>query len=108
MKAVGAHGGRRGDRGPGDGRTRSYGRSIIELHPLARRAPQRSLFLVDGPEQTSAARLIPRTPTLATLRAAAASCRACPLWERATQTVFGEGCAPARALLVGEQPGDRE
>ncbi|HEY7736716.1 MAG TPA: UdgX family uracil-DNA binding protein [Candidatus Limnocylindrales bacterium] len=38
----------------------------------------------------------------------ARGCRACPLWERATQTVFGEGAAPARLLLVGEQPGDRE
>jgi uracil-DNA glycosylase len=35
-------------------------------------------------------------------------CRACPLWERATQTVFGEGAAPAPVMLVGEQPGDQE
>jgi DNA polymerase len=45
---------------------------------------------------------------LATLRRAAAGCRACPLWERGTQTVFGEGRARARIVLVGEQPGDRE
>jgi DNA polymerase len=32
----------------------------------------------------------------------------CPLWERGTQTVFGEGPADARLMLVGEQPGDRE
>ena len=38
----------------------------------------------------------------------AASCRMCHLWERATQTVFGEGPAPARLMVVGEQPGDRE
>ena len=42
------------------------------------------------------------------LRAAAAQCRACPLWEPATQTVFGEGPADARVVLVGEQPGDVE
>ncbi len=42
------------------------------------------------------------------VRAAAAGCRACPLWERATQTVFGSGSVPARVMLVGEQPGDRE
>ena len=38
----------------------------------------------------------------------AASCRACPLWEPATQTVFGEGPADARLMFVGEQPGDQE
>jgi uracil-DNA glycosylase len=39
---------------------------------------------------------------------AAAGCRACPLWRRGTQTVFGEGPREARLVLVGEQPGDRE
>lgn len=42
------------------------------------------------------------------LRKAAAGCRACPLWEHATQTVFGEGPSHAPVMLVGEQPGDRE
>lgn len=42
------------------------------------------------------------------VREAAEGCRACPLWERATQTVFGRGAVPARVMLVGEQPGDRE
>ena len=42
------------------------------------------------------------------LREAARSCRGCPLWERATQTVFGEGDPHARVILVGEQPGDHE
>jgi uracil-DNA glycosylase family protein len=42
------------------------------------------------------------------LRAAAKDCRACPLWKRGTQTVFGAGSAHARLLLVGEQPGDEE
>lgn len=41
-------------------------------------------------------------------REAAAGCRACDLWARATQTVFGVGPVPARLMLVGEQPGDRE
>ena len=35
-------------------------------------------------------------------------CRGCPLWERATQAVCGEGGAKARIMLVGEQPGDQE
>ncbi|HEX7347662.1 MAG TPA: UdgX family uracil-DNA binding protein [Candidatus Limnocylindrales bacterium] len=38
----------------------------------------------------------------------AARCRRCELWERATQTVFGEGPVPAPLMLVGEQPGDKE
>jgi DNA polymerase len=42
------------------------------------------------------------------LREAAAGCRACELWEPATQTVFGEGPATARVVFVGEQPGDQE
>ena len=42
------------------------------------------------------------------VRKAAMKCRACPLWEPATQTVFGEGPADARVVFVGEQPGDVE
>ena len=48
------------------------------------------------------------TSEIATLRKEAADCRACPLWEDATQTVFGEGPLGARIMLVGEQPGDKE
>src|SRR5262245_25479515 len=39
---------------------------------------------------------------------AAFTCTACPLYARATQTVFGEGPARARLVVVGEQPGDQE
>jgi uracil-DNA glycosylase len=56
----------------------------------------------------TAAPLVPERPSLSKLREAAAGCRACPLWENATQTVFGEGPAKAAVVLVGEQPGDRE
>jgi uracil-DNA glycosylase family protein len=56
----------------------------------------------------SAADLVPRRRTLAALREAAADCRACPLWEHATQTVFGAGSRGSAAMFVGEQPGDRE
>ena len=42
------------------------------------------------------------------LRALAQACTACPLHELGTQTVFGEGSARARLMLVGEQPGDKE
>jgi DNA polymerase len=47
-------------------------------------------------------------PTLERLRAEAARCTLCPLHGPATQTVFGEGPAGARLMLVGEQPGDQE
>ncbi len=46
-------------------------------------------------------------PDLGLLRAEAATCTRCALFERATQTVFGEG-DPSRLMLVGEQPGDVE
>ena len=42
------------------------------------------------------------------LRAEAAGCTLCPLYEPANQTVFGEGSAAAQLMLVGEQPGDQE
>lgn len=53
----------------------------------------------------------PRPPPggdLADLAAAAAVCTRCPLHGPATQTVFGEGPANARLMIVGEQPGDQE
>ena len=56
----------------------------------------------------TAAPLVPLRPTLAALQKAAAGCRACDLWKRGTQTVFGEGSPHARILMVGEQPGDKE
>ena len=48
------------------------------------------------------------TAAFAEARNAARVCRACRLWEPATQTVFGEGPVPAPAMLIGEQPGDKE
>ena len=56
----------------------------------------------------TAADFLPQRPTLETARAAAAGCRGCELWQRGTQTVFGEGAAGAVVMLVGEQPGDQE
>jgi DNA polymerase len=51
---------------------------------------------------------VPERPTLARLRGAVQDCRACELWQGATQAVLGEGPATATAMFVGEQPGDRE
>jgi len=58
---------------------------------------------------TSAADFLPAGRlSIESLRAAAAGCRGCDLWQRGTQTVFGEGQPRARIVLVGEQPGDQE
>ena len=51
---------------------------------------------------------MPAKLTVPALREAAESCRGCPLYLHATQTVFGEGAAHAAIMLVGEQPGDQE
>jgi uracil-DNA glycosylase len=59
-------------------------------------------------EAKPAAKFLPESRALSTLRRAASGCRGCPLWEDATQTVFGAGPRKASLMLVGEQPGDRE
>ena len=46
--------------------------------------------------------------SFAQLDEAATACRHCPLYESATQTVFGEGPPNARIMIIGEQPGDQE
>lgn len=56
----------------------------------------------------SAAQFVPVRLTLPNLQQAAAACTGCDLYQRATQTVFGEGSAHATIMLVGEQPGDQE
>ena len=74
---------------------------------LTREAPQRTQAMLDAPDSAAAAWL-PAIRTLPVLREAAAGCKACGLCEAATRTVFGEGPASARLMLVGEQPGDEE
>jgi uracil-DNA glycosylase family protein len=51
---------------------------------------------------------VPERPTHRKLEEAVEECRACDLWEGATQPVMGEGAKDAAVMLVGEQPGDRE
>jgi uracil-DNA glycosylase family protein len=55
-----------------------------------------------------AAQYVPEGADWAALRSASAGCRGCGLYQDATQTVFGEGPVPARLMVVGECPGDRE
>jgi DNA polymerase len=51
---------------------------------------------------------VPEHPSLSNLHSAVQACRACDLYEHATQPVMGEGAVGAAVMLVGEQPGDRE
>src|SRR5580700_4422030 len=52
--------------------------------------------------------LIPQHASLDQLAEAARDCKACDLWKRGTQTVFGEGRAHAKVMFIGEQPGNQE
>lgn len=61
----------------------------------------------DSPEN-SAREFFPDRKSLKAFREAAADCKACDLWERATQTVFGNGARQAEIVFVGEQPGNEE
>jgi uracil-DNA glycosylase len=52
--------------------------------------------------------LLPEQPTLPEVRDISKGCKACDLYKRGTQTVFGEGPSRAEIMMVGEQPGDAE
>jgi DNA polymerase len=60
------------------------------------------------PDWPTAAAFVPEGADVPALAEAARGCKGCPLYENATQTVFGEGNIRARFVLVGEQPGDVE
>src|SRR5947208_2835296 len=64
--------------------------------------------MVKAEKPTMPARVGPGVKSLDELRRDLDACQGCPLWERATQAVPGEGSATARVILVGEQPGDQE
>jgi uracil-DNA glycosylase family protein len=66
------------------------------------------LPLVARTAYPGAGEFLPAALDLGSLREAAAVCRGCDLYERATQTVFGGGPGTSRLMLVGEQPGDVE
>lgn len=51
---------------------------------------------------------VPHTRNLKKLQQSAKDCKNCDLWERGTQTVFGEGEPESRVMFVGEQPGNDE
>jgi len=73
--------------------------------------PQRRIApLAVTPRQADISATLPTDPhqALAQLRHATDRCRDCPLGERATQSVFGEGPVGAALMVVGEQPGEQE
>lgn len=76
---------------------------VREMHEREAQQPKRRI-----PERPEPVATAAEADSLDALRARARECRACPLWEPATQTVFGEGPADARIMFVGEQPGDQE
>ncbi len=59
-------------------------------------------------KRTAGSRLHVEQPDIPNLRESAESCRGCDLFERATQTVFGEGPESTLMIVIGEQPGDQE
>ncbi|MBJ6983728.1 UdgX family uracil-DNA binding protein [Luteimonas sp. MC1750] len=75
----------------------------------AARLRERGVPAMPGtPREPGGSRPADVAPALPALQAAVSACRACPLWQPATQAVPGEGPADARIMVVGEQPGDRE
>jgi DNA polymerase len=99
---------------------KKYWRNLPEaaaIPDLIRTAQARTQSMVNEPvfsperparPPKSAPPALSHAGTLPALAEEAAGCRLCPLWQPATQTVFGEGPATARLMLVGEQPGDQE
>lgn len=83
---------------------------------LVRDAAPRSHAMVEQPPSRPNPKIRIKAPTgeplpagsLGELRQLAHDCQRCALWKPATQTVFGEGPADARLMLIGEQPGDQE
>lgn len=80
------------------------------IQDMLKEAPDRVAQMLKYSEglKTSAADFMPEMRTLDSLREAAKSCQACPLYKGATCTVFGTGPAQAPIMFVGEQPGDEE
>jgi DNA polymerase len=80
-------------------------RDVVRLKRIAKHVTDADL----AARTPGAGEFVPKNATdLEELRAAAASCQGCDLYRDATQTVFGKGPQTARAILVGEAPGDQE
>ncbi|MEN4902655.1 UdgX family uracil-DNA binding protein [Luteimonas sp. TWI1437] len=83
------------------GLVREAGVRVREMAEREHQAPRRRIPAVPASPA-------PTPDGVDALREAARDCRRCPLWQPATQVVFGEGPSDARTMIVGEQPGDEE
>jgi len=70
--------------------------------------PRQKVNSASATAERSAAEFLPTRMTLGNLREASQHCRGCELYRNATQTVFGEGPATAKVMIIGEVPGDQE
>ncbi|HKV27137.1 MAG TPA: UdgX family uracil-DNA binding protein [Candidatus Acidoferrales bacterium] len=64
--------------------------------------------MVKRPPKNAGKVPLPLKASIDELQEDAKNCKACDLWENATQTVFGEGMHSAKIMFIGEQPGDQE
>jgi uracil-DNA glycosylase len=72
------------------------------------KSPSQNLSMGKDKPPDSAEDFFPARKSLKAFREAADDCKACDLWKRGTQTVFGEGASHAEIVFVGEQPGNEE
>jgi DNA polymerase len=82
---------------------------LTNLPVILAKAPERVQNMMDLQNKTpGASGFVPERASLRQLREVIPQCRGCELYTSATQSVFGEGSADARIVLIGEQPGDQE
>ncbi len=92
---------------------RAYGHDLLDAAQPGTSIPEAEKLVEDPwpPERPPIGPVVLATSSERRVEQAAdeaADCRRCPLYAPATQTVFGEGPVVARAMFVGEQPGDQE
>ncbi len=78
------------------------------MFALTRQQAAKLNFMGKDKPEISAKDFFPARKSLKAFRDAAEDCQGCDLWERGTQTVFGEGARRAEVVFVGEQPGNEE
>lgn len=76
------------------------------MQAMVDRLPSLPAKRISAPVVHTAAR--PAEGSIGQLREQAQHCRNCPLWQAATQIVFGEGADHARIMVIGDQPDDHD
>ncbi len=79
-----------------------------KISELVRQAVHRTGDMIMKQPDSARAYLPEKVESLQQLAQAAQHCQGCELYRDATQTVFGDGPAKAKIMLIGEQPGDQE